>query len=102
MNRADQAPVDFLQAAVSERPAVVLAGCVNAGKSTLFNRISGRGRAIVSAIAGTTRDLNVAPAIHNGREFAIVDSGGLERYAREPEAGRAVKEALEAIAAAAV
>jgi GTPase len=102
MNRASKAPADLLQAAVGARPAVVLAGCANAGKSTLFNRISGRGRAIVSAIAATTRDLNVAPAIHNEREFAIVDSGGLELYAREPAADRAMAAALEAIAAAAV
>jgi GTP-binding protein len=92
----------LIQAAVGERPAVVLAGCVNAGKSTLFNRISGRGRAIVSPIGGTTRDINVAHAEHNGYEFAVVDSGGLELYTREPATERAVEEALGAVGAAAV
>ena len=47
-------------------PIVVLVGRANAGKSTLFNRITRRGRAIVSAIAGTTRDLNLHPAEHRG------------------------------------
>ena len=102
MARGIKASSELLQAAAGERPAVVLAGCVNAGKSTLFNRISGRGRAIVSAIAGTTRDLNVARAVHNEREFVIVDSGGLELYGREPATERAMEEALRAIAGAAV
>ena len=102
MGRGIKASSELLQAAAGERPAVVLAGCVNAGKSTLFNRISGRGRAIVSAIAGTTRDLNIARAQHNDREFAIVDSGGLELYGREPATERAMEEALSAIAGAAV
>src|SRR5581483_7611107 len=49
-------------------PRVVLVGRANAGKSTMFNRIARGRRAIVSAIAGTTRDINVAPAEHRGRE----------------------------------
>ena len=81
---------------------VVLAGRANAGKSTLFNRIAHRGRAITSSIAGTTRDLNLAPASHEGREFIVVDSGGLELYTSEPETERAMEEALRAVADAAV
>ncbi len=79
---------------------VMLTGRANVGKSTLFNRIVGRGRAIVSPIAGTTRDLNIATASHEGRQFVVVDSGGLELYAREPAAERAMEEALRALGGA--
>jgi GTPase len=82
------------------RPIVMLTGRANVGKSTLFNRIVRGARAIVSPIAGTTRDLNIAIASHDGREFVVIDSGGLERYAREPAAERAMEEALRALGAA--
>jgi GTPase len=92
---------DPLEAAAAQGLAVVLlVGRANAGKSTLFNRIAGRGRAIVSAIAGTTRDLNVGRASYEDREFVIADSGGLELYAREPATERAVEEALRAVGGA--
>ncbi len=88
------------QLASAGLPVVVIVGRANVGKSTLFNRIVGRGRAIVSPIAGTTRDLNVARASHNERDFMLVDSGGLELYAREPATERALEEALRAVASA--
>jgi GTPase len=87
-------------AAVAEGLAVVvLVGRANAGKSTLFNRIVRGNRAITSAIPGTTRDLNIAIAEHQGRRFALVDSGGLELGGREPITARVVEEALRAVAA---
>ena len=81
-------------------PVVVLAGRANAGKSTLFNRITRRGRAIVSAIPGTTRDLNLLTAEHNERRFVVVDSGGLELGEREGLSERVIGEALKAVAIA--
>lgn len=81
-------------------PVVVLAGRVNAGKSTLFNRIARGGRAITSAIPGTTRDLNIAPASFDGHRFLIVDSGGLEIDGRERMASRVTEKAAHAIASA--
>jgi len=81
-------------------PAVVLVGRANAGKSTLFNRISKGGRAITSAVPGTTRDLNFARAIHGGREFVVVDSGGLELGGHERMTERIVGEALAAVGVA--
>jgi GTPase len=81
-------------------PVVVLVGRANAGKSTLFNRITRRGRAIVSAIPGTTRDLNLHPAEHRGRRFVLVDSGGLELGERESLSERVAAEARKAVAAA--
>ncbi|HEX4209926.1 MAG TPA: GTPase, partial [Candidatus Binataceae bacterium] len=90
-----------LETAAAEGLAtVVLVGRANAGKSTLFNRIVRRGRAIVSPIAGTTRDLNLGRATHEDREFVIADSGGLELYANESATERAVEEAFRAVAAA--
>ncbi|HEY6394937.1 MAG TPA: GTPase, partial [Candidatus Binataceae bacterium] len=79
------------------RAAVVLVGHANVGKSTLFNRIARGGRAITSAIPGTTRDLNFGQASHRGRDFAVIDSGGLELGGREKMSERIVKEALAAV-----
>ncbi len=81
-------------------PVVVLVGRANAGKSTLFNRITRHGRAIVSAVPGTTRDLNLLTAQHNGRRFVMVDSGGLELGEREGLSEQVVSEALKAVAVA--
>jgi GTPase len=89
-----------IQTWAGNRPIVMLTGRANVGKSTLFNRIVGGARAIISPIAGTTRDLNLATTSHDGREFVLVDSGGLELYAREPAAELAMEEALGALGAA--
>lgn len=60
------------------RRKVVLAGLPNAGKSTLFNRLVGRPAALVSAMAGTTRDYLLATLSHAGTTFDIVDTAGWE------------------------
>jgi GTP-binding protein len=84
-------------AIVQGLPTVVLAGRVNAGKSTLFNRIAAGARAITSAIPGTTRDLNFARASYDDRDFILIDSGGLEIGGRERMSERVVREALAAV-----
>jgi GTP-binding protein len=48
------------------------------GKSSLFNRIVGRRHAIVSDVAGTTRDRLMADTDWEGRRFILLDTGGLE------------------------
>jgi len=83
-----------------ELPVVVLAGRVNAGKSTLFNRITRGHKAIVSAIPGTTRDLNIAPAQYDDHRFLLVDSGGLELAAGERLTERVTQAAMQAVASA--
>ena len=58
-------------------PVVVVVGRPNVGKSTLFNRIIGKREAVVSPEAGVTRDQHVHPAEWNGRNFMVVDTGGI-------------------------
>jgi len=59
-------------------PTVLLAGRPNAGKSTLFNRLTGTDRAIRSATAGTTRDLLSAPLALESGEVLLLDGAGLD------------------------
>ncbi len=58
-------------------PNVVLVGRVNVGKSTLFNRIAETNQAIVSDIPGTTRTRNIKVVNWRGKNFTLVDTGGL-------------------------
>lgn len=56
---------------------IALVGSVNAGKSSLFNAVLNRNRAIVSPIAGTTRDVLEAGIYRNGNYWTLVDTAGL-------------------------
>ena len=65
-------------------PSVVLVGRPNVGKSTLFNRITGTRRAIVTAIAGTTRDVIAQYAEWRGVPFEMIDTGGMFGASEDP------------------
>lgn len=61
---------------------VALVGAPNAGKSTLFNALVGADAAIVSSLAGTTRDTLEAEVAFDGRRAVLLDTPGVDEAAR--------------------
>jgi GTP-binding protein len=58
-------------------PVIALVGRPNVGKSTLFNRITKTKNALVADFAGLTRDRQYGEASHEGKQFVVVDTGGI-------------------------
>src|SRR5688500_9184630 len=85
---------------LSHEPRVVLVGRPNAGKSTLLNALAGWDRAVVSPVAGTTRDV-VSAEVSLARGMVLVlDAAGLEEETLPPEDARAEDAAAAMIARA--
>jgi len=92
----DNPPVERLRDGIR----VVLAGAPNAGKSTLLNALAEREAAIVSPIAGTTRDRIEAAVIRDGLAFVLTDTAGLAEATDDPIERIGIARAREAMAAA--
>ncbi len=96
-------------AAVAARPPVerlrdglrvALGGPPNAGKSTLFNALAERDAAIVSPIAGTTRDRIEIPVVREGIAWLLIDTAGLAEETNDPIEAIGVARARDALAEA--
>ncbi len=82
---------------MAQLPRVVILGRPNVGKSTLFNRICGRRRALVGDEPGMTRDRLYAPATWLGRSFEVVDTGGMIPFEKDLIPTEIIRQAQVAI-----
>jgi tRNA modification GTPase len=85
---------------IREGLTVAIVGRPNAGKSSLFNRLAGAARAIVTAVPGTTRDLLSERIDIGGVPFTIVDTAGLRPSAADAIEEEGIARARQAVAAA--
>ena len=84
------------------KPRVAIIGYPNVGKSTLFNRITGSRDAVVAPESGVTRDRKEGEAEWCGREFIVVDTGGIDLQSDEPLGDDVRRQAQLALEEAAV
>jgi GTP-binding protein len=84
---------------VDDFPRIALIGRPNAGKSSLFNRLSGEERALVDDRPGTTRDALDALVTYDGKSLWVVDTAGIRRKSRVEEKVEllSVMQALKAV-----
>ncbi|MDW7760141.1 MAG: ribosome biogenesis GTPase Der [Acidobacteriota bacterium] len=77
-------------------PRLVIIGFPNVGKSTLFNRLLGRRKALIHSLPGMTRDIVSAPGVIEGKPCLLVDTGGIFGAADEPLSAEVREKAWEA------
>ncbi|MDY3978945.1 MAG: tRNA uridine-5-carboxymethylaminomethyl(34) synthesis GTPase MnmE [Tidjanibacter sp.] len=82
--------------AIKQGIAVAIVGAPNVGKSTLLNRLVGDERAMVSEIAGTTRDTIEESVTIDGVRFRMVDTAGL-RQTDDPLEKMGIERAMKAV-----
>jgi len=85
----------------ASKPTLVIVGRPNVGKSTLFNRLTGTRRSIVTNEPGITRDRIHGSATWRGRTFEVVDTGGLVPEAKAAIPQEIMRQARVAIDSAA-
>jgi len=78
-------------------PTIALVGCTNVGKSTLFNRLLEENKAMVSGVAGTTRDWKEGNCLWQGRHVRVIDTGGLDVDASDKIDADTIKQTHRAI-----
>ncbi|MBI1951926.1 MAG: ribosome biogenesis GTPase Der [Acidobacteria bacterium] len=78
-------------------PVVAVVGAPNVGKSTLFNRMLGRRKAIVSDMPGVTRDRIAAECDLFGRKVTLVDTGGMVSGSSDRLTSQVREEAMKAV-----
>src|SRR5580658_4268821 len=76
--------MDFIDPVTSHKPLVAIVGRPNVGKSTLFNRLAGKRIAIVEDTPGITRDRLYADGDWRGREYTLIDTGGIQMFDPDP------------------
>jgi tRNA modification GTPase len=84
-SRARWAPRRARSTVDADQPTVAIVGYPNVGKSSLFNRLVERDRAIVTPVAGTTRDLVTERVAIEGIPVELIDTAGLRETSDEIE-----------------
>jgi len=78
-------------------PVVAIVGRPNVGKSTLFNRLIRQRKAIIDDLPGVTRDRNYSVCNWGGKQFLLIDTGGLDTETESSINARVHEQALMAI-----